>query len=93
MYPVKLKKIESSHNNLKTSEILGWAPNLPKEGEKFFMYAKSLEIPDGTRYVRTTRIQKVQDILTGKVPEILFYTQNSTYALEIIDESEIPEIA
>ena len=93
MYPVRLKKIESNHQNLRTNQIVGWAPNLPTEGEQFFMYGKSLEIPDGTRYIRTTKIQKVQDILTGKVPEILFYTLNSTYALEIIDESEIPEIA
>jgi len=59
---VKLRKIKSNHNNLRTNEIVGhtecWPPQL---GEIFVMIGKPLKFGDG-RLVYTTPITNVDPI-------------------------------
>ncbi len=80
MYKVKLTKVRSNHNNLRTDEILGVTEKLPTKGEDFNLLGKGLEF--GTRSVRTTPVEKIEQIDN----EYLFHTRNSTYKLEVLEK-------
>lgn len=79
-YMVKLTKIRSDHQNLRTDEIKGATLTLPEKGKSFQLFGEGLEF--GTRVVTTTEIQVVDKI--GN--EYEFSTLNSTYKLEVLDE-------
>lgn len=76
---VTLRKVTSSHNNLRTDEVVGQASGLPVVGARFNMTADGLEF--GIRYVSTSPVVEVFDE-TGVGP-IRFFTENSEYALEV----------
>ena len=75
----KLTKIKSTHDNVRTDEIVGYPYMPPKVGKRFsfISFGGGLEIP-GDRLI-TTSIVKVINDLDGK-QEIV--TENSTYTLE-----------
>ena len=79
MYEVKLTQLSSSHNNVRTKEIVGKCYNLPKVGNAFFMVAAPLDKRAAVRYFHSSRIEKV----TGKYPKFRFKTLNSLYKLEV----------
>lgn len=85
MYYVTLRKIESSHNKLRTDEVEGLAPELPESGKRFFMYADALELDevDAKRYVHTSVVQKV----VKRGDDLVFHTENSTYCLTDITKA------
>ena len=80
-YKVKLTKKQSSHNNVRTNEIVGYAYALPQEGDHFCMFSEGLEM--GVRIIKTTPIVALTE---GE-----FKTQNSTYGFEVIEEKIEPE--
>jgi hypothetical protein len=81
---VRLTKIKSNHNNLRTDVIEGHAENLPILGEDFFMHAAPLAIVPETgralRFIRTTPVTSIT--------EVGFNTANSEYKLEVLDANE-----
>lgn len=76
---VRLHKIHSVHNNLRTNVITGATDALPTVGEDFIMTAPPLDTTAGVRYIRTTPVLSVSED-NG----ILFSTCNSTYRLELL---------
>lgn len=85
MYKVKLTKIKSSHNNLRTDEIEGETEHLPEVGRSFILKAEPLEnLEANFRSVYTTEIEHVEKHENG----YRFNTKNSIYHLEVLDESE-----
>lgn len=81
MLYVTLKKIESTHENLRTDDVTGVTHTLPEVGKSFFMYAKALEEGD-VRYIHTSPVQEVRMV----EDEIVFKTENSVYSLIINEE-------
>lgn len=78
MYPVTLKRIESLHDNLRDDEVTGLAPELPKLGGRFFMYAEAKDRNSDIRYIRTSEVQSMELLSGGSIG---FKTQNSMYEL------------
>lgn len=78
---VKLTKIESIHNNLRTNEVIGYCWNLPTVGERFMIWEEPKFENVVIREVITTTIKEVEQIYE-KIWE--FKTQNSTYYLELV---------
>ena len=78
-HKVKLTKIKSSYDNLRTDEIEGETLELPEKGKSFQMFGPGLVA--GTRMVITTEIQFVEKM--GNVYR--FNTLNSTYQVEVLD--------
>jgi hypothetical protein len=73
----KLFKVESTHNNIRTDEIVGDFMELPKIGYGFVMYAPPLDPEYVSRVLRTTPVKSIEP---GD-GHILFKTMNSTYRL------------
>ncbi len=74
---VKLTKIASTHNNLRTTEIQGTLAYPIEVGESIIIYSEALDgIPDHTRVLRTTPVLRIENTL--------YYTKNSTYRIEYI---------
>lgn len=80
---VTLKKIESSHDNLRTDEVYGFATLMPEEGSGFMMFSKSLTGDDLARVIKTSKITSVENVGDD---EIVFRTQNSTYLIQVHPE-------
>jgi len=83
-HKVKLTKIKSNHNNLRTREVIGDCNDLPYVGKGFFMWSAPLVEGSICRIVKTTPIQDVY--LKDGVYH--FHTENSYYQLECIEEDE-----
>ena len=79
MYNVKLTKIRSNHNNLRSNVIVGETSELPRLGEGFQMISEGLVF--GTRRVWTSPIQHIEKIENT----YRFNTANSVYKLELLD--------
>jgi len=73
----KLVKIKSTHNNVRTSEIVGEYNESPAVGQRFRMTAPPLDPTYYTRVVVTTPVQNSETV--GNVTR--FTTENSTYEL------------
>ena len=84
-YKVKLTKLRSNHDFLRSDIIVGRTDKLPEVGSRFFMIAEPLVtgFPMAQRLIETTPIKNVERI--GK--EFQFSTANSTYKLEILSKS------
>lgn len=74
----RLTKIVSSHNNLRTDEVVGELAFWPSTGERICMLGESLTDPDAHRSVITSPICKIEGDL--------FHTLNSVYRLERLDD-------
>lgn len=80
---VKLTKIQSSHNKVRTDEVNGESDNLPEIGKRFVLLGEALVKADGNmRIVYTTSVSELTNI-SDKSME--FKTQNSTYRLDILE--------
>ena len=79
---IKLTKIESKNDNLRTKEIEGNAPYLPEIGLSFVMFAEPLTEGTHIRQVTTSVVESMNKISANK---IRFKTMNSTYEIEILD--------
>ena len=77
----RLSKIESSHNNLKTSEVVGFYLDAPTVGERFLFFEKLTA--EGGRSYRVIDTSPVREILLIN-HGIILKTLNSTYRLEEI---------
>lgn len=76
---IKLIKLKSNHNNLRTDEVEGNLEALPEVGEPLVMSAPGLHF--GTRIIITSLIQEIVEDTGSK---ITFRTMNSTYELELL---------
>ena len=85
MYDLTLKKLESTHNNLRTDEVQGLAPELPVVGKRFFMYADPINPIASQRYINTSSVKEIQ----RKGEDLIVKTENSTYILFDIKKAEI----
>jgi len=81
MYEVRLVKIQSNHNNLRTNEIVGKCMELPEVGKTFLMTAPPLE-EGNLRIVLTTEIKECSFL--KEESKYLFQTQNSKYELHLL---------
>lgn len=87
IYKVKLTKIQSDHNNIRSNEIIGVTSFLPKMGERFLMLSEALDKSQGAnaRYIETspiTNIFKVSDNI------MTLHTTYSIYELEILEATD-----
>lgn len=79
MTKVKLTRIESNHDNLRTSVIRGTLLNPVGLGECILLLADPIDWINGPRAICTTEVLDIQGDL--------HYTKNSIYKIEeIIDE-------
>jgi hypothetical protein len=84
----KLIKLESTHSNLRTTEVEGIAPQIPQVGESFMLVGKALDPSAGNaRLIHTT---PVKEIIDEMAESFIFKTENSTYRFELMKE-EPPE--
>jgi hypothetical protein len=91
-YLVKLKKIESSHNNLRVTEeydnsVVGYAPYLPKKDISFLMFAKGLK-ENSVRIIKTTPVQDLTPPCESDPRTYVLKTENSEYSILILDKVE-----
>jgi len=86
MLKVKLKKIESTHNNLRTDNIEGKTTRIPEIGHPFQLFAESLTEGGDFRSVTTTKIQESEYKEDSRT--FVFKTLNSLYELEVLDERD-----
>jgi len=76
----KLTRIKSTHNNLRTDEVIGETDDLPIVGESFSMSGEGIEF--GTRLIFTTPVKNLEKI-GEKI--YIFSTKNSEYKLEFLE--------
>ena len=79
---VKLIKLRSKHERLRTLTVEGVTARPPTKGNKFLMFAEGLV--RGIRVVETSIVNNVSMIND----DYLFDTQYSSYRLEVLDEKE-----
>lgn len=82
---LRLTRISSNHNRLRTNEVVGWGEKIPEVGEPFTMTAPPLDPEAGFRYVTTSPVKSVAPIKNDDaVVGYLFNTENSTYQVDIL---------
>lgn len=82
MMKAKLTKVESTHNNLRTNEIVGRPLFIPEVGRSFIMWSEPLDKDMDIRQI-TTSVVKSVELIGDNLYE--FKTMNSIYKLEILD--------
>lgn len=85
MLPVKLTKIESTHTNLRTNEMIGKTGSIPEVKYNIQVFGESLTEGKNMRVIETTEIK--ESTYDKATKTFVFKTQNSTYSLEILDKS------
>jgi hypothetical protein len=82
MLEVKLTRIQSTNDNLRTPSVEGVAQEIPRVDSRFLMFSKGLEF--GTRLVCTTEVKEVVLIDSTELTDTYrFTTQNSEYELRV----------
>lgn len=84
-YQVRLTKVKSTHQNLRSDVIEGTTYELPKVGNSFSMFGPPLNTEASFRGVYTTEIKVCERV----GDQFQFVTENSTYKLDVI--AEIPD--
>lgn len=79
---VKLIKIQSTHNNLRTVEAVGQLMEHPTVGHSFLLVSEPLNPEAQARLIRSSPIKKVTQ-LQDKLIEV--QTENSTYHFETLE--------
>ena len=82
MYNVRLTKIKSNHNRIRSKVIVGKTNELPVIGEGFQMLSQGLVI--GVRHVQTSPIELIEKIDNT----YQFNTANSIYKLEVLSNED-----
>jgi len=80
-YRVRLVKIKSNHENLRTEVVEGLTKALPAEGKRFLVIADSIDSAASVRYVHTTEVEFVEQI----GDEYMFHTANSSYRVKVLE--------
>ena len=80
MHKVKLEKVESSHNNLRTNSVTGVCIELPIVGKSFMLMSD--EVLTASATVRVINTSIVKDVLKCANGDLSFTTENSTYLLK-----------
>ena len=75
---IKLTRLESNHNNLRTSEIYGYLQTTLVVGEEIMITAKPLDASFDVRCIHTTPILEID----GNI----YRTKNSVYRIEFVEE-------
>lgn len=83
MIQVILTRLESTHRNLRTSEVVGETNELPQKGRTFRMVGAPLDKKADFRVVSTTPIRETRHHVEEGSLE--FWTENSHYGLQILD--------
>jgi hypothetical protein len=81
---VILTKISENKNDLRTNEVIGFAPFPPAIDRPFIVWAESLENnhPEATREVITSVVQEV--LYNEEHQTYTIKTLNSTYTVKIL---------
>jgi hypothetical protein len=79
---VKLTRIVSNHENLRTNSIVGKCIKTPRIHHRFLMTSEPLNKDKDIRFVLTSVVQKVH----VKGNKYTFHTENSKYELEMLDD-------
>ncbi len=83
MIRAKLTKISSTHENLRTNEMVGGIPKIPEVGETCVIVGRALTPGVSARMIHTTKISKVERISSKQYE---FWTKNSHYGLRLLEE-------
>lgn len=79
---VKLTKILSNHENLRTGQVDGFCDSLPSIGNPFVLMGEGLDF--GVRLVVTSAVESIYLIDKNKTRNLFhFKTKNSEYSLEV----------
>lgn len=89
MLNVKLTKIESTHTNLRTNEMVGKTGSIPEAGYDIMVFGEPLTTGMNTRVIHTTEVK--ESLYDKATKTFTFKTQNSTYTLEILDKDRTDE--
>lgn len=89
MLNVKLTKIESKHQNLRTNEMVGKTGSIPEKGYDIEVFGDSLTLGMDFRKIQTSIVQ--ESTYNKETKTFTFKTQNSTYTLEILDKERTDE--
>ena len=82
-YLVKLERISSDNNNLRSNKVEGTCLDLPQSGRSFVMFGEPIDSSKDVRWVMTSVVQEVQ-----KDEDVVqFTTMNSEYKLVILDDN------
>lgn len=85
IYKVRLTKVESNHNNIRTNSMEGETTELPVPGENFVIVGDPINPMADVRCITTSEIQLVE-----KTDSLYtFKTLNSTYQLEVLSEEDL----
>jgi hypothetical protein len=89
-YKVKLEKINSTHDNLRTSEVIGTTMyERPIQNDYFSMISEPLTKGKDIRHVMTSRVKKVRNVEDengNKLPNTFeFVTEFSLYRITYLD--------
>lgn len=84
MHKVRLTKIQSEHNNVRTNEVVGVTSSLPKIGDRFQMLSEAIDKSQGAnvRYIETSPVESLKSSCENT---IIMKTHYSTYELEVLD--------
>lgn len=74
---VKLTRLKSNHNNLRTDTVEGYCTRLPVMNEPFTMYSEPLTT-GSIRQILTTRVLEMETLGNS----INFKTRNSVYNIK-----------
>jgi len=81
-----LEKINSKHNNLRTTSMQGVFESFPDVGEQFLIFGEGLEF--GNRMIHTTPVKEILEL--GKDDDnldyVIFKTANSEYRITLLEE-------
>ena len=77
---VKLVKLKSNHNNLRTNEMVGECTELPIVGNSFVIFGQPIDKNAAVRVIQTTPVKDVQRM----DQTLTFGTQNSSYQLWLL---------
>lgn len=83
---VKLTRIKSSHDKLRTDSMEGRSPNIPEVGFCIEVFGKPLTPGASFRKITTSEIMEVEYYSTER--KFVFSTQNSTYELDVFGEED-----
>lgn len=79
----KLTRIQSSHRNLRTDEMVGSISKVPEVGEECVIFGEPLTPGALARMIHTTKIGRVEKKSSGRYE---FWTKNSHYGLDLLGE-------
>ena len=83
-FKIRLTKLDSTHENLRTDIVEGIIHKKPELHECLEIYAKSLTLEAAERYIKTSPIMSIEYFDEVGIDTINFMTLKSRYRLEYI---------